>query len=54
MVWRCADKVTKMFSSAPIQWRIWDFLDGGANPRLGANLLFAIFFAENCMKMKQI
>ena len=33
------------------QWRIQDFLEGGAPiPKLG---LFCNFFAENCMKMKE-
>ena len=54
MVWRYADKVNQMFFTAPIQWRIQGFLDGGANRRRGANLLFAIIFAANCMKMKQM
>ena len=30
------------------------FPKGGANPRMGANLLFGKGFAENCMKMKEI
>ena len=38
-----------------IQWRIQDFPKKGANSQSGcANLLFCKFFAENCMKMKEI
>ena len=40
-------------NSCPIQWRIQDFPEGGANPwDWGKNLLFGKIFAENCMKMK--
>ena len=30
------------------------FPRGGSNPRGGANLLFGIIFAKNCMKMKTL
>ena len=33
---------------------IQDFPDGSANPKGGANLLFGKFFAQNCMKLKEI
>ena len=35
-----------------LQWQIQDFWD--SNPRGGANLLFAILFAKNCVKMKKV
>ena len=38
----------------PVQWRIQDFPKGVPTPKLGIlNYYFAIFFAENCMKMKE-
>ena len=39
-----------------LQWRIQDFsgpLTGEPTPEGGANLLFGIIFAENCMKMEK-
>ena len=28
--------------------------EGDANPKAGANLLFGVIFAKNCMEMKKI
>ena len=43
-----------MLTPIPLQWRIQDFPQGGANSQSGfANLLFCKFFAENCMGMKE-
>ena len=36
------------------QWRIQDFPEAPTPAGLGANLLFGIIFAENCMKILKI
>ena len=35
-----------------LQWQIQDFPEGATTQEWGANLLFGMIFAENCMKMK--
>ena len=35
-----------------LQWRIQDFPEGATTPEWGANLLFGMISAENCMKME--
>ena len=43
------EKILILFA---LQWRIQDFIEVGAPT--SKNLLFCIFFAENCMKWKNL